>query len=162
MYTAKNSEYMDDAAIQRIQQRVLGLLPEGSHPLVGTLLRDSCSEVARLAAGWIREEHHPSRLLILKGTNVCGTTRSHDIVAVIGSSGDACIIDPTVWQFFPEAESILVATSSDLGSAMESIVAKYGGNWAISEEFSQLSKEDEEKYRAIIAQNAQENLKELN
>jgi hypothetical protein len=148
---------MDNFAIQRIQQRVFGLLPESDRSLLGTLLRDSCSEVARVVADWIREVEPSSRLMILNGINVCGTTRSHDIVAVIDLGGNVSIIDPTIWQFFPEAESILVSRVSDLGSAVEKIETKYGGNWAISEEFSKLSKEDEEKYRAIIVQNAQEN-----
>ena len=151
---------MDNFVIQRIQQMVFGLLPEGDRFLLGTLLRDNCSEVARLVANWIGEAEPSSRLIILKGTNVCGTARSHDIVAAIDSGGNIVIIDPTIWQFFPEAESILVSRFDNLGSALEKIETRYGGKWSVSEEFSKLSDEDEKKYRAIIVQNAQENLKE--
>ncbi len=151
---------MNIVAIQRIQQRILELLSKGSHSLVGVLLQDSCSEVARIVADWIGETEPPHHLLILKGTNVCGTIRSHDIVAIIDLGGGVYIIDPTIWHFFPKAESILVTVSNNLGIALEKIGAIYGGKWSISEEVCPLTNEVKKKYLEVISQNIQENLRE--
>jgi len=149
---------MDEEIIQKIQERVVELLPKDNKSLVGVLLSDCCSEISRLVAGWIRQVDKHSRLLILKGDNVCNTLKSHDILAVIDQNGTIYIIDPTVWQFFPEKKTILVSVNNGLGEALGKIKKIYGGEWKISEEITSVSKEEQEEYREIISQNIRENL----
>jgi len=149
---------MTKKSIVKIQNQIIQLLPPNRQKHPGVLFTDSCSEVARLAASWIRKElDKTNRILILKGDKVCGTKKSHDILAVL-SNNKVYVIDPTIWQFFPKEKSILVFQQESIDAAINKIKDKYGGQWAISEKFTQLSKNDEKKYLKIISQNINENL----
>lgn len=150
---------MNEEIIKNIQQQILQLLPADQRNRPGVLLADSCSEISRLVAGWIKLIDESIRIAILKGVNVCGTKKSHDIVTATTIDNQVYIIDPTIWQFFPQAESILALTSDDINIALDKIKAMYGGQWAKSEEFVQMDKTEEKKYLDIIAQNIRENLK---
>lgn len=136
--------------ILKIQNKVLKLIPVKSNIPLSLLLEDCCSELSRLVANWIREQDRSCRLLILKGDNVCDTKKSHDIVAIINLDKEVNIIDPTIWQFFPEKQSILVFIKQSIGEAPKEIEKLYGGQWEISEEFSQLSTTDKIEYQNII------------
>lgn len=150
---------MNKETIKQIQTRIIKLLPKEKQSSIGILCNDSCSEMSRLVASWIKEKDKSSRLLILKGVNVCGTQKSHDILAVLTSDNDVYIIDPTIWQFFPKKQTILLFISNNLDKALEKIKKLYGGKWQVSEEIFQISPTDREKYLDIISQNISENLK---
>lgn len=145
---------------EQIQLKVIGLFPKDKQSSIGPLCKDSCSEISRLAAGWIKEIDKSSRLLILKGVNVCNTDKSHDILAVISSDNSIYIIDPTIWQFFPERKSILLFISNNLDKALSEITKIYGGKWQVSKEIYQVSLIDQNKYLEIISQNIKENQNE--
>lgn len=145
--------------IENIQKQIIQLLPRDQQKQPGILLADSCSEMARLVAGWIKTLDKTNHISIIKGINVCGTQKAHDMIAVTTASGHVYIIDPTVWQFFPKAKSILFFVSGDINIAWGKINAKYGGQWSISEEFIRMTKNDEKKYLKVIAQNIHENLR---
>jgi len=149
---------MNKGTIKQIQMRVIKLLPKDKQPSIGILCNDCCSEVSRLVASWIQEIDKSSRLLILKGINVHGTQKSHDILAVLTSNNDVYIIDPTIWQFFPDKKSILLCMSNNLEEALKEIKEIYGGKWQISEEIFKISTADREKYLNIISQTISENL----
>lgn len=149
---------MNKDNIRKIQDRILNLLPEDKRSLVGVLLTDSCSEVSRLVAGWIQGADSIDCLSILKGVNVCGLKGSHDILAVFVSGGDIYVIDSTIWQFFPKAQSILLFVSNNLQDVFKKVERKYGGEWAISEANIQISENDKKKYLTIIKKNIRENL----
>lgn len=150
---------MNKEIIKQIQMRIIKLLPKDKQSSIGILCNNCCSEMSRLAASWIKEIDESSRLLILKGVNICGTQKSHDILAVITSNNDVYIIDPTIWQFFPEKQTILLFIFNNLDNALEKIKALYGGKWQVSEEIFQISAVDRKKYLDIISQNISENLK---
>ena len=144
--------------IRNIQRKVLKMLPVDKKNRPSILLADSCSEISRLVASWIKASDKISQINILKGNNVCGTKKSHDILAVTDKSGRVQIIDPTVWQFFPRKKSIPVLTAKDINAAINKIKKIYSGRWKISEKFIKLSKSQEKKYLNIIKQNIKENL----
>lgn len=145
-----------DELVKKIQERIIGLLPIEWRDRPGVLLADSCSEVSRLVAGWIKKIDETSHIFILKRINVCNTQKAHDILAVT-INNQIYIIDPTIWQFFPQAKSILVFISEDINVALDKIKEIYGGEWGESEEFIQIDKNEEKKYLSIISQNVSEN-----
>jgi len=141
--------------IQRIQNKILDFLPKDYRDQPGTLLENSCSEVSRLVADWIKNDLGSYKINILKGDNVYGTDKSHDILEI--KMGDEIVVlDPTIWQFFPEADSILVSLSDSEDKSLEQIQEKYGGKWSVSEKFTGLGKAEREEYLRIIAQNINE------
>ena len=145
--------------IKNIQKQIIQLLPSDQQNQPGILLTDSCSEMARLVAGWIKVLDETDCIFIIKGIDVCGTQKAHDMIVVTTVSGQVYIIDPTVWQFFPKAKSILFLVSGNINAVWDKINAKYGGQWSISEEFIKMTKNDEKKYLKVIAQNIYENLR---
>ncbi|MEX0918451.1 MAG: hypothetical protein WDZ85_00555 [Candidatus Paceibacterota bacterium] len=152
---------MNKNVIKKIEERIIRLLPVGRRNQPGILLADSCSEVSRLVAGWLKALNQSNRIFILKGFDVCGTDRAHDILAIITDKNQVYIIDPTIWQFFPPAKSILVFALDDIDTALDKIKVMYGGQWSKNEEFIQLDKEQEKEYLDIISQNIDENLKQI-
>ena len=149
---------MNKETIKKIQNDIIQLLPMEHQDKPGLLLADSCSELSRLAAGWIKSSDASNHVVILKGTNICDTQKAHDILAVLTIDQQVFVIDPTVWQFFPQEKSILVFMTSSIESALNMAAAKYGGSWSISEEFFHINKDEEKKYLDIIRQNMRENL----
>lgn len=150
---------MNKEFVQKIQNKVLEFAQGKTNVPPTILLEDCCSELSRLVASWIWEHDQSCHFLILKGDNVCGTLKSHDILAVINQNQEVDIIDPTIWQFFPGKTSILVFVSQSINEALEKITKLYGGKWLISEKLSQISSEDQTAYKAIILKNIEENLK---
>ncbi len=150
---------MNKDIIKKIQKQIIQLLPVGQRNQPGILLADSCSEISRLVAGWIKILDKSNRILIIKGINVCGTQKAHDVLAVITVNNQVYIIDPTIWQFFPQLKSILVFILDNINIALDKIKAMYGGQWLKSEEFIQMDKNEEKKYLDIISQNIRENLR---
>lgn len=144
---------MNKDVIKTIQNRVLELVPSGFCSRTGILLKDSCSEVSRLVAEWVRELDDSCQVMIVKGVRVRNSEECHDIVMVLALDGEIYSIDPTIWQFFPKAESIVVCITQDLDEALKKVEARYGGTWSVSEENPRLSKGEKEKYLAIIKKN---------
>lgn len=96
--------------------------------------KDRCSEIARLVGCWILDEYPEYKAQICKGEFADGT--AHDILAV--DDGEKLfLIDPTIWQKFPESESILIGSVENIQEAFDVISQKYGGVWKISEGVNQ-------------------------
>ena len=153
MYTM-NKKY-----IKKIQKMVLMLLPEEKRQKKALLLDDCCSELSRLVASWINEEDKSSRQVILKGSDVCNTDKSHDILANI-KDDRVYLIDPTVWQFFPNENSIFVGEFLSLDEAIAEATRKYGGDWQKSEGIKDFSPKDKDKWLRIVKDNIKESLNE--
>jgi len=153
---------MDQNIIKKIQRQIIQLLPTDLQNQPGILLTDSCSEISRLVANWIKILDKSSQIFIIKGVCVCDTKKAHDILAVITVNNQVYIIDPTIWQFFPQAKSILVFISNDINIVLDKIKKMYGGQWSKNEKFIQLDKNEEKEYLDIVFQNIHENLKQLN
>jgi hypothetical protein len=91
---------------------------------------NQCSEISRLVGGWILTLHPSHRALIVKGEFF--DSSAHDLIVVERPQGFLAI-DPTVWQFFPESESMFVAATDDFTAMLVQLTDKYGGTWAVSE-----------------------------
>lgn len=153
---------MNQTLIKKIQKRIIQLLPIDRQNRPGLLLTDSCSEASRLVASWITELDKTKTIYVLQGTRVCGTNRVHDLLAIVTTTKEKVyVIDPTIWQFFPRAKSILVCTTNNIAIAIHKIKAMYGGQWSKNEQFIKLNKKEEKNYLNIISENISENLKQL-
>jgi len=148
---------MDNKYIEEIQKKILELLPEEKRWEKRFLLGDCCSELSRLVASWINENNKYDHQVILKGDDVCKTNKSHDIVASI-KNGKVYLIDPTIWQFFPDENSIFVGEYCTLGEAIDAAAKKYGGYWQKSEDLEEISSEEKNKLLGIVKKNIKETL----
>lgn len=151
---------MTNKTINKIQKRIINLLPKDRQSKLNVLLSDCCSEISRLVAGWIRETNQTCRLIILKGNKVCDTQKSHDILAVINHNY-IHIIDPTVWQFFPRKKSILILQHVNFDIVLKKLNKLYKCDWQISEDIKSISLKEQKKYLDIINQNINESLSML-
>lgn len=151
---------MDKKYIKKIQKKILELLPEDKYQEKALLLEDCCSELSRLIASWINENDEFDRQVILKGDNVCNTDKSHDILASI-KSGKVYLIDPTIWQFFPNENSILVGEYTSINEAIIITTKKYGGHWQESEDLKNISSGEKEKWLRIVKDNIKEALSKI-
>lgn len=142
---------MERNIINTIQNKALDLVPHKD----GSLLKDSCSEVTRLVAGWLLEEGLPYNFFIYKGENVFGTNLSHDVL-ILSNNEETIIFDPTIWQFKPEAKSILIAILTNKSEVIKKLIDTYEGNWFLSERITKISEEEKEEFLDIIYKNAKE------
>lgn len=149
---------MNTVIIKKIQKHIIQLLPVNKKNQRCILLSDSCSELAYLVASWIIKLDKTNHIFIIKGKNVCNTKKSHDILIVTTSINLVYIVDPSIWQFFPQAKSILVTIVDDVNFALYKIRTIYGGQWSKNEELIQLDKNEEREYLNIIYQNIHESL----
>lgn len=147
---------MNRDTIKKIQDRVLELLPANKRFMAGMLLKDSCSEVSRLVAGWVQEINSSNQISIVKGIDVRDTRESHDIITVSTLTGDIYVVDPTIWQFFPKAGSVLLFISNSSEDVLKRIKTIYGGQWSVSEKNIRISKDDKKRYMTIIEKNIKE------
>ncbi|NIA02548.1 MAG: hypothetical protein GWP15_04130, partial [Nitrospirae bacterium] len=131
---------MNKENIKKIQDRILELLPKNRRSEKSALLEYSCSELSRLVASWIKESEKNIHCFILKGDDVCGTQKSHDILVVIDENNKIYVIDPTIWQFFPDEKSILIGKFNSLNASIIATEEKYGGGWKISEDLKNISR----------------------
>lgn len=149
---------MNKKYIEKIQEKILELLPEEKRQEKSVLLEDCCSELSRLVASWISKDDKSIRQVILKGENVCKKNKSHDILASI-KNDRVYLIDPTIWQFFPDENSILIGEYASLEESIVAATKKYGGHWKISEELKEVSSEEKDELLKTIKENIQETRK---
>ena len=150
---------MNKKYIKGIQNKVLELLPEEKREKKALLLEDCCSELSRLVASWIYENGGSSCQAILKGDNVRNTKKSHDILAST-KNGRVYLIDPTIWQYFPNENSILIGEYSSIEESIGAAAKKYGGHWQKSEDLKKISSEEKKELMGIINDNIKESLNE--
>lgn len=148
---------MNNKYFKGIQNRILELLPKEKRKEKALLLEDCCSELSRLVASWISENDESSSQAILKGDNVRDTKKSHDILASI-KNGRVYLIDPTIWQHFPNENSILVGEYSSIDKAISAAANKYGGTWKKSESLKKISSKEEYELMRTINNNIKESL----
>lgn len=120
--------------LKQIEERVIELLSENPGPSLTESSKDNCSEMSRLVGCWIQEQKPEAAMTILKGEDVCGRHTAHDLLAVTLKK-TTYLLDPTIWQFFPDSQSILVGEGRSLADAFELAKNQYGGTWVLSEEF---------------------------
>lgn len=123
---------MTDAYQAEIQQWVVELLATLADDRQDAA-RDQCSEISRLVACWILAKHPTYRAVIAKGEFF--DSSAHDIL-IVQTPERFIAIDPTVWQFFPGDAGIFVGSAASADELLDLLVAKYGGEWDLSEELT--------------------------
>jgi len=147
---------MNKQEIIEIQKRILDLVPNKS----GIYLKYCCSEISRLIIKWLWDYNKSYKFYILKGFCVMGGKMSHDILAIEEDNG-YLIIDPTIWQFFPDASTILVYEGSSLDAGIDKIKNKYNCTWVLEKQEKVPSTLEQKKQLEIINSNINDNIKEF-
>ncbi|MBI2064725.1 MAG: hypothetical protein HYT62_01585 [Candidatus Yanofskybacteria bacterium] len=140
---------MDNNFMENIQRRVMGLLLTRSGNLQ-VAARDQCSEVARIVGCWILDEYPEHGVQICKGT--FSDESSHDIL-IIDDGKLLFLVDPTIWQKFPESENIFVGSVNDMPGAVSFLEEKYGGTWKLSEIMQKCDENYQQELLDIIKKN---------
>lgn len=120
------------------------------------LSRDCCSEMARLVGSWIKDSQKFDKLYILKGRELRDNSRSHDVVAILQNT-KITVIDPTVWQFFPD-KNIFVGEFGCLEDAFSQLSKIYGGRWEFSEQMKNITERHMKEWKNLINKTLAENL----
>ena len=135
--------------IKKSQKHTLHLLKyTGRQPLY-VISKDSCSEVSRLLAIWLRKKMPKTKIYIAKGKikNI-----AHDVI-ITEDEKEAYIIDPTVWQFFKYKRSIFIGKTRTTGEALHKLADIYGGKWKIKERVMGYSKNEIFKLKITLTKN---------
>jgi hypothetical protein len=140
---------MNKKIIEQIQRRVESLLLTLSDDLQ-TAAKDQCSEAARLVGCWILDESPEYKAQIFKGAFSDGS--AHDILAV-ESKKEVFLIDPTVWQMFPESSSIFVGSVGNTSEAINLLQRKYAGTWGVSEVMQKCDQDYQQELLRVIRSN---------
>ena len=132
--------------ISIIQAKVTSLLKtfDGS---LAEASKDRCSEIARLVGCWIIKDYPDTEISILKGE--FSNDMAHDIL-VVKYAHNIYVLDPTVWQIFPESGTIVVCTVNSITEAIAFVTNKYGGVWKVFELLKTCSQEEEQKLLGIV------------
>lgn len=152
---------MNDKLIETIQMRIIDLIPSNYRGRLGEMMVDCCSEMSRLTASWIVSENKNDSVMILKGDNVFNTDKAHEILLIKSPNNKCYAIDPTIWQFFPDAPSILVFVLDEELDYIAEVKKVYGGQWRVVENIFQVNKNLEQEYLKIVSQIVNENIKGL-
>ncbi len=142
----ENNENMNKEFIDKIQKRVINLLKTLSDDLQ-VVAKDRCSEIARLVGCWILNWYPEYKAQIYKGELSGGL--AHDVL-VIGNDRSLFIIDPTIWQMFPESKSIFIGFIQDIPAAVSLLKKRYGGLWKISETMGCLDENYQQELLKVI------------
>jgi len=116
-----------------LENKVIHLLRSNPTLSLSEAAKDSCSEMSCILGLWIWESHPDVVMHIVQGSNVLGGNGAHDILAVTQSKV-TYLFDPTIWQFFPEAPSMLLGAFSTLENARLFAEEKYAGIWSLREQ----------------------------
>jgi len=144
-----------DETLKNIQNRIINYLKEyGSQPLL-YLCKDNCSEISRLTSYWLYCDNPNNQYSIIKGTGI-KEEKSHDVLA-IKDSDKYYLVDPSIWQFFPEANNIYLGKFNSVEEISLFLENKYTGTWSVSEIMSEESFENRGKWGNIIKSNIQDN-----
>lgn len=147
---------MDKGYITTCELKIRKILTseQSSKDIPICILSDSlCSELSRLLGGWFKHDFSESTVFILKGLLPHGGF--HDVVCVQFKKS-FFLVDPSIWQFFPDADSILLGTFKNKFSAINILKIKYGGTWFVSDHI--INNLFEEKLKSIIKLTLRENI----
>ena len=109
------------------------------------ICNDTCSEVSRLLAQWLRNKLPKADMYIAKGKI---GKRFHDLLLV--HDEEVYILDPTVWQFFKNKKSILIKKTKTVNDALLKLASIYGGKWKISERITKYPRKEIERLKSVL------------
>jgi|SRR3989339_827497 len=140
--------------IDEIQNKIISLLRESKKSVdtpLSELCVDSCSELSRLSACWLSKKLPGAQFIIVKGVGV-KSGQNHDVlVVVVGQKRH--LIDATIWQFFPDHESILLGNFDDEKEVKHFLENTYGGEWSVSEDLTEESFKEKNEWEKVIRLN---------
>lgn len=141
--------------INKIQIRVLNLLNEHDKSDLKLLSQANCSELSRLVGCWLLKIDDNLTIWVYKGEGgkVIGEDMAHDLLVVSDSEKSYWIIDPTIWQYFPEVEKILVGKFNNIIEVSNRLEGLYGGNWNKSEQIAECNQAKMNEWQRIIEKN---------
>lgn len=141
----------------QLQERVEAFFRSQSERPFSISTRDCCSEMARLVGSWVKEEEPTAEVVIVQGVGEVQTECNHEVVAM-WRDNHWLLIDPTIWQVFPSASTIVVGVADSRAQALDTLVHKYGGAWRVTERVGLMSDQDvfelQDTLREIIASNS--------
>lgn len=140
---------MDEKLLDKIQKSVIDLLRTLSDDLQ-IAAKDQCSEISRLVGCWILNESSDYNIRICKGKLPDGI--AHDVV-VAGKDDSLLLIDPTIWQIFPDSKSIFIGSPQNISEAIDILEQKYGGKWKVSESLEKCDEKYQQELLGIIKSN---------
>lgn len=152
---------MKKSFIDKIQKDIIVLLREsgGRKPLC-LLVKDSCSEISRLAGCWVLEKEPKVKVYIIKGEKIKNSNQNHDVL-VIEKDRIFYLIDPTVWQFFKNKKEIFLGIFYTINESLSFLNEMYDGKWDISEKLNKNSCKQKDKWIKIIELNIRESILEI-
>lgn len=144
-----NEKNMEKKFIEKIQKRVVNLLLTLSDNLP-VAANNQCSEITRLVGCWIIENHPEYKARILKGK--LSDDLSHDVL-VVDDRKTLFLIDPTIWQIFPESGSVFIGSVRNIPEAIGLLRKKYGGMWKMSEIMRKCDESYQQELLTVIKNN---------
>jgi len=152
---------MNNDYIQTLQLFVTSLLREGneSKPL-SSLAKYNCSEVSYLLGLKVIDDLGVvAKPFVLKGDVNKGVEHNDNIHDILGFYNQATkkyvIVDPTIWQFYPEETSIFIGEYSSIDSATLNVSKFYEGKWQLSYYIQDID-DNPDKCKEIIRKNCKE------
>jgi hypothetical protein len=139
---------MEKATIKQAKKYIFGLIGYNGRVPLYALTQDSCSEISRLLGVWLYKKFPKAKIYIYKG-RVGG--RLHDLLLI--QKNGIYVIDPTVWQFFKNKKSILIAKENSIDAALAALTQCYGGKWKLSESVESYSSLEIEKLKTAVKKN---------
>ena len=139
---------MKKAFFKQTKSHVFELLGYDRQTPLHILSKDSCSEVSRLLGQWLREKLPNAKIYIAKGKI---KKHFHDIVLV--QENKVYALDPTVWQYFKNKKSILIAEGNSTDDIFHALINYYGGTWRVSENVKGYSASEIKKLKEVIIKN---------
>ena len=130
------------------KQYVFDLIGYNGHVPLCVLTQDSCSEISRLFGQWLHEKLPKAKIYIYKGKF---RGRLHDLLLV--EMGRVYVVDPTVWQFFKNKKSIIIAVENSINDAVTALADYYGGSWKLSECIHGYSASEIKRLKNIVSEN---------
>jgi len=142
---------MQKVTIDQAKKYTFGLVGYNGRVPLYVLTQDSCSEISRLLGQWLYKKFPKAKIYIYKG-KVRG--RAHDVLIV--EANHVSVIDPTVWQFFKNKKSILIASENSIDDAVATLAHCYGERWRLSERVYGYSASEIKKFKNKLSINISE------
>jgi len=136
---------MKNELISAGKRYVFRLIGYNGEISLSKLFDDTCSEVSRMLAQWLRNKLPKTDMYIAKGKI---GKRFHDLLLVYDK--EVYILDPTVWQFFKNKKSILIKKTKTVNDALSVLASIYGGKWRISERITKYSRNEIERLKSVL------------
>lgn len=134
--------------LEQAKKHVFDLIGYNGRVPLYVLTKDSCSEISRLLGQWLYVKFPKAKIYIYKG-KVRGCF--HDLILM--QEKKVYVIDPTVWQFFKNKKSILIATENSISEAVAALNCYYGGKWTLSERVMGYAMAEIRKFKDVVEKN---------